>query len=77
MAEKLHSPEASETSGPVAREIGWVRWAANGVVNGLNDGAEFAGTATAYTLGRTGRTVKEAAKNLMKGGQGERYGLAA
>lgn len=78
MTETLRHTEAGESEkGPVGAEIGWVRRASYATINGLNDAAEFVGTATAYTLGRTGRTFKESAANLMKGGRGEKFGLAA
>lgn len=78
MSELPKSIEAGESEkGAVGAEIGWVRRASYATVNGLNDAAEFVGMATAYTLGRTGRTIKESAANLMKGGRGEKFGLAA
>lgn len=77
MAEKLQEPEASETSGVVAQEIGWVRWAMNSVVNGFNDGAEFVGTAGAYTAGRSIQTVKSMRDTWRQGMKKEAFGQAA
>ena len=77
MGETLKSPEASEQSNPVAQEIGFVRRAINRTVNGVNDAVEVGGTATAYTVGRTARTIKKSASNLMQGARGGPYGQAA
>ncbi|HLC66888.1 hypothetical protein A3C37_03215 [Candidatus Peribacteria bacterium RIFCSPHIGHO2_02_FULL_53_20] len=78
MTEIPKSIEAGESEkGPVGAEIGWVRRASYATVNGLNDAVEFAGTAAGYTVGRTWRTTREAATNVMKGRRGEKFGLAA